>query len=250
MTIVYMFTWMMVFLRSTGLMLLLPTLAGRTAPIKVRLGLAACIATLLAGIVPPGTMPSDNSGLFFASAGEVMLGLALGFVGQMAFYAVDFAARIIASEIGISASPGIDGPSEASDPPAMLMSGLAIMVFFFSGGHLSALTAFARSFELAHAGRPLIDPSATEVISRATSHLIEVSLRMAAPYLALNFLVTMAFAVLGRVVPRMGVFVLSGAVRSIAGVTLFSGAGALIARYLYVEFSDAPLQMLQLLPRR
>ena len=100
MTLGYLLTWMMVFLRAVGVVMLMPQMAGRSAPIMVRLGLATCMATLLAGVVPPATMPRDYLGLILPSAGEVGLGLALGFVGQLAFQAVDFAGRLISSEVG------------------------------------------------------------------------------------------------------------------------------------------------------
>ena len=55
MSIVYLLTWMMVFLRTLGVILQLPIVAGRPIPVMMRLGLCVCIATLLAGIVPPAT---------------------------------------------------------------------------------------------------------------------------------------------------------------------------------------------------
>jgi flagellar biosynthetic protein FliR len=250
MTVGYLYTWLMVFLRAAGVMFLLPQLAGQTAPILVRMALAACVATLLAGIVPLTAMPSDYMGLILAVAGEVAIGLALGFVGQMTFQAVDFAGRIISSEVGMSNSPGLPGPELASEPVAAFLSAFAVVLFFMFSGHLAVLGAFERSFSLALPGAARFNPAAGELLVVATGRLIELGVRMSAPFIALNFLINLAFSVLGRAVPRMSVFVLSAAVRGLAGLALFSGGAALIARYLFVEYSDLPLKLLELLPHR
>ena len=250
MSLDYGFAWMMVMLRSIGLVIQLPVIAGHPLPIPVRMGLCACLATLLAGVVPAANTPPEAWALIVAVAMEILLGLALGFVARMAFASVEMAGRVIATEIGLSASPGMGAPEPATEPLAALLSTFAVVLFCLFGAHLSVLGAFARSVQLAAAGKGGLNPAAAESLMRATSLVLELGLRIAAPFIAMNFLITLAFSILGRAVPKMNVFVVSFSARAVVGITLLSGAGALIARYLFTEFGELSLRMLQLLPRK
>jgi flagellar biosynthetic protein FliR len=243
----YLVTWMMVFLRTLGVIVQLPVVAGRPIPIVARGGICVCLATLMAGIVPTANVPLTLWALFLASAGEVLVGLALGFMVRLSFAAVEMAGRIIATEIGLSASPGLGVPEPSTEPLAALLSTFAIVLYFLFGGHLMTIAALTRSFDFMAAGHPGFSPGAGDSLIRATGHLIELGVRMAAPFIAMNYLVTLSFSALGRVVPKMNPFVISFSMKSIAGFTLLSSAGALLASYLYTEFNDAPLQMLQVL---
>ena len=245
-----LFAWMMVFLRGLGVVVLLPTLGSRPLPPVVRVAISALVATLLYGLVPRApALPSGNAGLIVAAMGEVLLGLLFGFVGRFVFSAVDMAGRMITQEIGLSAAPGIDAPAPSTEPLAAFLSTFAGVMFFLLGGHIGALSAFARSFDIAAAGAPAFNPLAIERLVEGTARVIELGFRISAPFIAMNFLITLAFSVLGRAVPKMSVFILSFSLRVIVGFTLLASAGTLVARYLVPEFQSMPYQMLEMVGR-
>ncbi|MFT3783273.1 MAG: flagellar biosynthetic protein FliR [Nibricoccus sp.] len=244
-----LFSWMMVLLRGLGIVLLFPTLGSRPLPPVMRVALAALVASLLYGLVPHTGMPASNAGLIVAALGEVLLGLAFGFIGRLTFSAVDMAGRMITQEIGLSAAPGIDAPTPATEPLAAFLSTFAGVLFFLLGGHMGALSAFARSFDFSAAGAPVFNGLSIEYFVRGTARVIELGFRMAAPFIAMNFLITLAFSVLGRAVPKMSVFVLSYSLRVMVGLLLLAGSGALLLHYLDPEFRVMPYRMLELVAR-
>ncbi len=251
MSLASLLAWFMILLRAAGVIVVLPSLGAKPIPVTLRVGFALLLATLLYGLVPhTGPGPLTYGTLVIAAAGEVLTGLAMGFVGRLVFVTIEMAGRIIVTEIGLVAGPGFDTPTPDAEPLPTFLSMFAGVMFFLLGGHLGVLEAFARSFDFAPAGSGAFGPDAADTLIRLTGVSIELAVRIAAPFIALNFLVTLAFSILGRAVPRMGVFVMSFPLRVLLGSALLAGSGALLGRYLWGEFDALPVRLLQILPTR
>jgi flagellar biosynthetic protein FliR len=246
----YAFTWMMVFLRGMGIVLLMPDFAGYSPPVMLRVGFNAFLATLVGGVVPQGHVPPDLLHLGLSAGGETLLGLALGYVCRLVFGAVDFAGRLMSSEVGLAAAPEFHGPDLSTAPLAGMVSAFAAILFFLVGGQLAVVGALVRSFDFAHPGSPAIAHAATEEVVAATSQVIELGVRIASPFIGMNFLLTLAFAAVGRTLPRMPVFVLSLSARALMGMALLASAGTLIARHLFTAFQELPVHLLELVALR
>ena len=66
---------------------------------------------------------------------------------------------------------------------------------------------------------------------------------IAAPFIALNFLVNISFAVLGKAVPKMNVFMTSFAIRILSGLLLLVSSLLLITSYI-IESSSRSVKVM------
>src|SRR6476619_7097440 len=96
------YNWLLVFLRISAFLLVLPFFSATNFPVTMRVSLGALAAMLLAPTLP--AFPMGNLPMFSllgVMAQEISIGLLLGFMARMVFYAVDLAGNIIATEMGL-----------------------------------------------------------------------------------------------------------------------------------------------------
>ena len=125
---------------------------------------------------------------------------------------------------------------------------LGALLFLFSGAHHYVLAAFLRSFELSPPGMLSFQANAGEVFVRSTGNIFLVAVQISAPVMAVNFIVTLTFAILGKAAPSMNVFAESFAARILVGMTLLGLTLGVTAQLVLTELRNAPELMLRLIP--
>jgi flagellar biosynthesis protein FliR len=199
-------TGLLVFARCAGFAFRAPGLAHPSVPPAVRAGMAA----LLAIAIVPGVhaAASANGILLVVALGcEFLLGSAIGIAASLVYDAAYAGGRAVDDYTGVKAiapSAQLVAPSGFGRIWSLAFTG----AYFLLGIYRLTLLAFAQSFVRVPPGAPF-DASAWGAYALSlASTIFAVGVAVAAPAIALSFVVHVALGALSRAIPRFGSFTL------------------------------------------
>lgn len=213
----------MVFVRAGALLSVFPLFSGQNCPIQIRLALGALIAFLIAPSLPPMTQtPPHFLELVGWLAMEAALGLLFGFTSRMIFYALEFAGGIIAMEIGLNMAATFNPFSrDRSEVISTVLYYLGVMLLLTLNLHHWILLGFQKSYSIAPVGGGHLAEALFSDILLRVGQVFQTGFLMAGPVIAVTFVITLIFSILGRAVPQMSVFPESFAFRTLGGLIVF-----------------------------
>jgi len=128
--------------------------------------------------------------------------------------------------------------------PAAVLYYLGIVLWLGLDLHHWLLAAFQRSYELLPVGGAALQEGVlVEVLNRCTQ-LFGIALQIAAPLIAVSFIISLVFSVLGRAVPQMNVFSESFAIKILAGLSVFGLTCHLMGQHIANYLSRVPQDVL------
>ena len=226
--------WVLVFVRTGAFFMGIPLFAGRMLPNKAKIAFGLLLSLMINPLVPAELSLATNfAGAILLALNEVCIGLLLAMSVRMIFFAVELAGYLISYEIGLMASNSVNPLLGSSDATiTTLLFYFSMLVFFVAGIHYDVLKAFIMSFEILPIGSFLLSINPMSQFVGEVSRVFLIGTLMAAPFIALNFLVNVTFAVLGKAVPKMNVFMTSFSVRILGGMVLLVASLLLITSYI------------------
>lgn len=195
-------------LRSSAWVVVCPPFNTRMIPAPAKIGLAVALALPAAPQIAATSPPSDIGSLIMAASLQIAAGLALGFITQMLFAALQAAGELLDLFAGFTIAATYDPFSNANQAVlGRFYYLLAITLLFALDGHLMLVHGFLNSFTALPAdGTSFSDLSS--VLIRDLSMFFLAALELAAPLLGALFLTEVALGLLSRAAPQMNVFVL------------------------------------------
>ena len=239
--------WMFVFVRASAFLLVLPIFSTPNIPARVRVALSALLAFLISPMLPQFPIRSASFGLWLGwFALEVVTGLSLGFVTRMVFFATDFAGRLIANEMGLNMASTFDPQTGGQNQvPGTILFFFAVTILMTMDMHHWLLLGFKESYQLVPVGGAHLREALLLDMIGHTGRVFLVGVQMAAPMMAVSFILMLMFSLLGRAAPQMNVFGESFGVRVLAGLAMFGLTSEILAQHIINYLRRLPGDMIQ-----
>jgi len=201
--------FVLVMVRTSTWLILVPPFGSRAIPTKVKIGLAAGLSLpVFPRLIDQAPQNLDVAPMIAAAALQIVLGLALGFLTYLIFAAVQAAGEMIDLFGGFTVAPAYDPLGNAqSSTFGRFYQLLMITLLFVTNGHLLLIRGFMASFDaIGFHGPALADLS--QLFIHQLGMFFVAAVEIAAPLLAALFLAEVALGILARAAPQMNVFML------------------------------------------
>lgn len=212
--------------RSLPCLFLNPFLGGQSVPNQVKMGTAVAFALLLMPQLlryPGGLVVGIPFG--FLMLKEVAIGITLGFLSALTFWAIMTAGRIVDTQRGANmAETMVYQLKERTSFLGLFYIQTAVAVFLILDGHHIFLRGYFHSFEVLPVWRfPAWGDDYTMItddLIKLTGNLFTIGLQLSAPAVVALFLTDAAFGMLNRAAAQVNVFNLSQPVKMFLGLLL------------------------------
>lgn len=204
---VWLATLMYPLVRLLALISSAPILGNKQVPKRVKIGLAALLAILIAPTLAP--MPDvalgSPQGLLLIIQ-QVIIGTAMGFTMRLIFTAVEMAGEFSGLQMGLGFASFYD-PQNSSYSPiiAQWLGIIASLAFLSMNGHLMMLSLVAESFHTLPVGEMMATKS-FYAAAHWGANIFAYALQISLPLLAALLITNLALGILTRAAQQLNLF--------------------------------------------
>jgi len=227
--------WLALFMfplaRIMGLIATAPIFSNATLPRRNRVILGLVLSIALSPALPPMPIIVTGSWIGLAILAEqLLIGLLMGMTLRIVFAAIDLAGELIGLQMGLSFAVFYDPQSSGQTPVITeFLSLFASLIFLSMDGHLVAIAALAKSFQmLPITAQPFAIKGLASFLSWAGT-LFSSGVLLALPLIAALLIANLALGVLTRMAPTLNLFAIG------FPVTLSAGFIVLMLSLPYME---------------
>jgi flagellar biosynthesis protein FliR len=218
-------------LRISGFVLTAPAASEMVVPGRVKIVLTLALAFLLAPLVqvPAGLSIFSAAGML-AAVLELLIGVSIGMVVQLAFEALVFAGQSISLTMGLGFATLVD-PQRGAQVPVLgqMFMIFGTLTYLAINGHLMLLGALAESFHSLPIGAHVGQDFLMSVVMWG-ARVFDTGLLIALPAVIALVIVNLALGVVTRAAPQLNLFGIGFTITMLSGFfVLLSGLGGIMS---------------------
>ncbi len=166
-------------------------------------------------------MAAVKSDLFLLAVREVFIGLSLGYLARMFFFAFRVAGEMVSQAMGLSAA-AVFNPALGGHTTAVEQFYVALASLFYLGvnGHHMLISALVRTVEIVPVAQLSLNVSQFTGIGHMVQEVIELGLKFSAPVVVSILVVNLILGVVGKTVPQLNVLITSFPINIMVGFFL------------------------------
>ncbi|MGB0722226.1 MAG: flagellar biosynthetic protein FliR [Gammaproteobacteria bacterium] len=200
------------FMRIGAVFSVAPVLGSSMIPANIRIALAVPITAWITLVTPQDIAlaqldPLSISG-FLLMGGQVLIGIAIGFLLRMVFEALAVGGQILSMQMGLGFAEMSDPQSGARVPTlGHLYNVLGTLVFLALDGHLALIRLLAESYTLMPVSAGSLSPLGAHELVAWGATLFQGAVMLALPAIAALLAVNVAAGVMTRAVPQFNMMI-------------------------------------------
>ncbi|HEX3031777.1 MAG TPA: flagellar biosynthetic protein FliR [Bacillota bacterium] len=242
--------FLLVLTRVLGIIMTAPVLSSRNIPAQVKIGLSAIVSLSVFSVLKTGGVrtPDDLISYGMVLAGEVVVGLAIGFTANLIFSAIQLAGQAIDMQLGFSIVSVID-PIHGTSVPQMgnFKFIVALLVYLVTNTHHFMFAAIIKSYQYVPLLTYSYRPAVTNVVMNAFGGSLEIATKIALPAVGVLLITDVALGILARTVPQMNIFVVGMPLKIYVGLFVIMLALPLFGMMLSAMFDSSFTDLLKLM---
>lgn len=205
----YIVGFILLFFRFGALFMAVPIFSHNSIPASTKAAMAFFFTIVFYPSMPPLEIPITTPSIVLAILSELLFGLAIGTILQLAFNVITFAGGQISFMMGFSMASAIDPQSGVSMPIiSQFLSLMALMILFAVDLHHWMLLFIDGSLQNIPLGGFIMSENLFNYIIKATSNMFLVGFMIAFPIIALSWLADVIFGMLMKTMPQFNLLVI------------------------------------------
>ncbi|MDX9813966.1 MAG: flagellar biosynthetic protein FliR [Sulfurimonas sp.] len=232
--------FILLFVRFAALFINTPIFSHMNIPMNMKAAMAFFFSVVFYSSMPPLTIPLDATSLVFAVLSEILFGLTIGIVLQIAFAIINFAGGIITFVMGFSMATAFDPNSGVSSPiVTQFLSLIALMVLFSLDLHHWILLFVDASLKNVPLGGFLLTNNMATYIISASANMFYVGFLIAFPIVALSWISDTIFGMLMKTMPQFNLLVVGYPIKIAVSLAVLIAILSSIIYMFKVQVFDA-----------